>query len=194
MDRQKSGSQLLMTRTTAVSGGLSLLFVCLYRQNHGDIWYTLAVTAVTLVFYHLAMRLAVGWAVKSKAGPRLKPESFWFRQRVWEEKLYQRLHIKHWKKWSPTYIVDNFNFKKHSAEEILRNMCTAELDHELNTVLSFLPLVISLGVDRLRSELWIFAVTGIVAGCFDMYFAVIQRYNRPRLIRLKSRMEKRKWK
>ena len=62
-------------------------------------------------------------------------------------------------------------------------MCQAELVHEVNAAVSFVPLLFSVWVGAFP----IFLITSIIAAGFDLLFAVIQRYNRPRVMRLAVR-------
>lgn len=59
-------------------------------------------------------------------------------------------------------------------------MCQAELVHEVNVILSFLPVVFSYWFGALA----VFIVTSLLAALFDMIFVIMQRYNRPRILRL----------
>ena len=61
----------------------------------------------------------------------------------------------------------------------------AELVHEGIIVLSFAPILASLAF----GATWVFVLTSVLAACYDMLFVVMQRYNRPRILRL---MEKEK--
>lgn len=71
-------------------------------------------------------------------------------------------------------------------------MCIVEVDHEMNVICSFLPLLYALCQPWLRQEWAIFAVTGILALGADVFFILMQRYNRPHMIALQGAWEKRK--
>ncbi len=68
---------------------------------------------------------------------------------------------------------------------MLHNMLQAELVHRIIMVLSFLPLllIIPYGVPG------IFIATSAAACLLDLIFVMIQRYNRPRIVRLLKRCE-----
>ena len=65
-------------------------------------------------------------------------------------------------------------------DELLHNVAQAELVHRIIMVLSFGPLllIIPYGVPM------VFVVTSIVAALIDLQFVIIQRYNRPRVMKL----------
>ncbi|MDE5740910.1 MAG: hypothetical protein K2H90_00505, partial [Oscillospiraceae bacterium] len=107
----------------------------------------------------------------------LKP---WFLPKDFEAGLYKRLGVKRWKNKMPTYNPDTFSLEKHSVEEILGASCQAEIVHEINVIASFVPLLFSLAVGVFP----VFLITSLIAAAFDMIFVIIQRYNRPRILRL----------
>lgn len=150
--------------------------------TNNDVAFTLAVTFATTL-YHFAMRLFVGKTV----GHRFNINNFWFKQKSFEKKLYKFLRVKQWKKIMPTYNPDTYSSKNYSLNEIANTMCRNELIHEIIAVLSFVPISFSLFADTLS----LFITTSIIACLFDLMFVVMQRYNRPRIIKLIEREEKR---
>ena len=168
-----------------LSGGLTLLFYLLYRLFPVGILLSLTITLGT-TFYHFAMRLLVGVIV-----PRLVHEGaenrFWFRQKRFEEKLYGMLRVKQWKKYLPTYAPESFDLRKHSLEEVIHTCCCSEAVHEWIMLLSFLP-VLTIPV---FGAPWVFWITSGLAALFDGSFVILQRYNRPRLIRILDKERKR---
>lgn len=75
------------------------------------------------------------------------------------------------------------DYTKYSWDEIAQASCQAELVHEAIILLSFVPIVFStwFGVTT------VFIITSALAALFDMTFVIIQRYSRPRIIRLIGR-------
>ena len=59
-------------------------------------------------------------------------------------------------------------------------MTKAELDHWLNQIIAISTIFFSL----IWGQLWIFLITAVAAMLFDGQFIVIQRFNRPRLVRI----------
>ena len=168
-----------------LSGCLALLTYLLYRFFPSGILESLTISFGT-VFYHFAMRLLVGAIV-----PRLVHEGAengkWFCQKRFEEKLYGTLRVKQWKTYMPTYSPESFDLKKHSLEEIIHTCCCSEAVHEWIMLLSFLP-VLAIPV---FGAAWVFWLTSMLAALFDGCFAILQRYNRPRLIRILDKERKR---
>ena len=75
--------------------------------------------------------------------------------------------------------------KEHSLEEIANTMAKSEVDHWINEVISLSTLlfIIPWGL------FWAFSISAIASMIFDSQFIIIQRYNRPRIVKL---LEKKK--
>ena len=110
----------------------------------------------------------------------------WFQPKAFESALYQKLRIRKWKKYIPTYNPDSFSLKSNSLEQILQNMCQAEVVHLLIIAASFLPLLLSF----LWDSFGVFLVTSLLSAAFDLVFVIAQRYNRPRFIRLLAKTDR----
>ena len=132
------------------------------------------------------MRLLVGLAYDVGRNNRADYCKPWFRQKTFEPKLYETLRVKSWKGKMPTYEGDLFDPRKHSWDEIAQAMCQAELVHETIAVLSFLPLF---AVRRFGS-FGVFLITSVLSALLDLMFVTMQRYNRPRVVRLAERQNK----
>ena len=168
-----------------LSGALALLTYLLFRLFPAGILESLAITFGT-IFYHFAMRLLVGAIVPALVG-REAEKGFWFRQKWFEEKLYGVLRVKQWKKYLPTYAPESFDLRKHSLEDVIHTCCCSEAVHEWIMLLSFLP-VLTIPV---FGAPWVFWITSGLAALFDGSFVILQRYNRPRLIRILDKERKR---
>lgn len=170
-----------MKAVTAALLGAELLLICLYRAFPCGGLLTAAVTCGT-TGYHFAMRLLVG-ALFSWAAPRHDPSRSWYQLRAWEEKLYKRLNVKALKNRLPTYSPDSFSPRLHSWEEIARTMCRSELVHETIVIFSFCPLLASVWLGAFP----VFLVTSILGAAFDLLFVIVQRFNRPRVLKLAAK-------
>ena len=97
-----------------------------------------------------------------------------------KKKLYKKLNVKQWKSKVPAWSPESFETKHHTLNEIVQAMCNAEVVHELIIVFSFVPILFSLkyGVPL------VFIITSIIAALTDSVFVIIQRYNRPRIVKL----------
>lgn len=158
-----------------VSGG-----ICFYTKTR-----TLLPVAVTsgTIFYHLAVRLAIGSLVDAKYHNRMDYTRKWFQEKAFEKKLYKKLNVRKWKKWLPTFNPQDFNLENRSLEEIIQVTCQAEVVHEVIMPFSFVPILFSIWFGSLE----VFVITSCAAFLFDGIFVIIQRYNRPRLMRLLKR-------
>lgn len=167
-----------LKRLTIASLLLTVVFAVLCRIGHS--WAVpLAITFGTFL-YHFAMRLAVGYVVDRVMGNRADLTRKWYQLKPFEAGLYQALHVKKWKGSMPTYEPSLFDPRLHSWSEIAQAMCQAEIVHEIIAVFSFLPL---LGAIPFGSFV-VFLITSVLAALFDLSFVVMQRYNRPRILKL----------
>lgn len=163
---------------------LTVILIMLYKQLNTDILLTLTVTASTTA-YHFDMRILVGYIVDRIMHNKVDYYKKWYHSLPFETKLYKFLRVKEWKDKMPTYNIDTFSFKKHTLEEIVQSMCQSEIVHETIALLSLLPI----GLIPIFDADLVFIITSILACIIDMMFVIMQRYNRPRLIKL---IEKRK--
>ncbi len=166
---------VIMIATALLSGVLTLLFALLHRHFAAGWLLSVAITFFT-VFYHFAMRLAVGSLVPNRFSHR----STWFQPMGFEAGLYEKLQVKKWKDRMPTYDPRLFSLKENTLEAIVNHMCQAEVVHEIIILLSFIPLLFSLFWDAF----YVFLITSLLSALLDLSFVMIQRYNRPRILRL----------
>ncbi len=159
-----------------------LAFGIAYYFVSKDVLLTFAIIFGTC-FYHFGMRLAVGKGIDAIFRNKMNYNRWWFRERKYEKKFYNFLRVKKWKKHLPTYNSECFDMQKHSVEEIIQATCQAEIVHEINMILSFVPVIFTIWFGSLEA----FLITSSVAFCFDGIFVIMQRYNRPRLRRLLRR-------
>ena len=141
--------------------------------------FSVAVTFGT-IFYHLAVRLVIGGIIDAKYHNHMDYTRKWFQEKPFEKKLYQALKVKKWKKWLPTFNPEDFDLKNRTVEEIIQVSCQAEVVHEVIMPFSFVPIVSSIWF----GSLWVFVLTSCAAFLFDGIFVIMQRFNRPRLMRL----------
>ena len=164
---------------TALSLVLSIVFGVIYGFTKNSVCVPILITIITTL-YHFAMRLLVGFSVDKMFNNKFDYNSKWFKEHSWEKKLYKMLNVKKWKNGMPTWDEDIFNPKKHSWSDIASATCQSEIVHEIIVVLSFLPIIASVWLDGF----WVFFITSLVAGLVDLTFVVMQRYNRPRIIKI----------
>ena len=175
----------IMKVSALSSALLTLLFIILYANTQSSLLLILAITAGPTA-YHFILRLLVGGVFDFLLHNRVDYNAPWFRSKAFERKLYKALRIKKWKGKMGTYDPDSFDPKLHSWEEIACATCQAELVHEVIIVLSFLPLFAAIAFGAFPA----FAATSVLAAGFDAIFVIMQRYNRPRIIKLISAEQK----
>ena len=171
-----------MISIAAIALIVSFVSGALYAFTKSRTFFPVAVTFGT-IFYHLAMRLAIGSLVDAKYHNRMDYTKKWFQEKPFEKKLYKKLKVRKWKKHLPTLNPEDFDLKNRSIEEIIQVMCQAEVVHELIMPLSFVPVVFSIWFGSLD----VFVITSCASFLFDSMFVIMQRYNRPRLMRLLKR-------
>ena len=169
----------VMNFTTAFCFIMTIFTTILYRRSNRGICITLAVTFAATT-YHLGMRLLVGLLYNIGMKNRANYTKKWYQIHPWESRLYQFLKVKKWKGKMPAYSPDTFSNKKHTWDEIAQAMCQSELVHETNIVLSFAPLVASVRFGAFP----VFLITSICSAAFDLLFVIMQRYNRPRIVKM----------
>lgn len=177
--------QKLMKRIAAGTLIVTVLLVILYHSYPMGVILSLAITAGTIC-YHFTMRLIVGSMYNLLMNNRADYRKSWYQQRTWEPGLYEKLQVKNWKGKMPTYDPDLFDPRKHSWDEIAQAMCQSELVHETIVVFSFLPIFASVWF----GSIGVFIITSVIAAGIDMAFVIMQRYNRPRIIRIAERKKK----
>ena len=168
--------------TAVISALATAVLVIVYRFSSCDWLLSAAITAGT-TFYHFAMRLLVGTVV-----PRCikKPMARrWFLQKHFEPRLYAFLRVKQWKDRMPTYDPASFSLHHNSLEQIVHNSCVSEAVHVVIVLFSFVPLLFTF----FWGAFPVFLITSVLSAAFDSCFVVMQRYNRPRLLRILSKKE-----
>lgn len=168
-----------------ISTLLTVAFIGLYQAYEVSISF--AITFGTIA-YHLCMRLLVGEIYDRILHNRVDYNRRWFQVGSTEKKLYKLLRVKSWKTSMPTYDPSVFDPKLHTWDEIAQATCQSELVHETNAVLSFLPILAAIWF----GDLTVFLITSVLAACYDLLFVILQRFNRPRIVKLIKRTENRK--
>ena len=174
-----------MKRMALISVIGTIIFSLLYVKTNLDWIFSTAITFGTIA-YHLVMRLFVGTLVDCILHNQVDYNKKWFHVYPFEMKLYNKLKVKKWKGKIPTYNEELFSIEKRTFHEIAQATCQSEIVHEINAALSFLPLFTT-GV---FGSFMVFLITSVLAACFDLMFVIVQRYNRPLLVKLAKRREK----
>ena len=164
---------------TAIISFLFCLSIILYNLFSLPFIFTVTITLGT-ASYHFIMRLLVGYSINAIFKNKVDCEKWWFKEKKFEKGLYKFLKVKVWKKKMPTFSPHDFSLKDNSLEFILGASCQAEIVHEVIAVLSFLPIAL---IPIFNSPV-AFILTSLLSAIFDLSFAIIQRFNRPRFLSL----------
>ena len=150
---------------------------------------TIEIIAVTLIttFYQACIRPLAGSLIIMKYHNKMNFNLWWFKERKFERLLYKILKVKRWKTAIPTYDKTAFDIKEKNIEEILGATCQAEVVHEIMCVLAFVPLLLIIPY----GQALVFILTSIICAFVDCVCIIVQRYNRPRLVKLYKRIVKR---
>lgn len=162
-----------------VSVSLFVSFYVLFKATDNSVIQALYITFMTFS-YHFVMRLVVGKITYPIFKKHYNYNSWWFTQKPFEKKVYKFLKVKQWKEKVPSWSPGAFSLENNDLHKIAIGMCNAELVHELIVFLGFVPILFSIeyGVPA------VFIITSIIAASFDMIFVIIQRYNRPRIVKI----------
>lgn len=172
-----------MKIVTAISIIALILFSVLFYFSGFEVFKTLAITSGT-VLYHFGIRLFVGTVFDRIFKNRFDFNKFWFKEKAFEAPIYKFLKVKNWKAEMPTANPELFDIKNNGLHNVASAMCQAELIHEINVVLSFVPILATI----FFGDFWVFFITSLLSACYDMIFVIMQRFNRPRIIRIANRI------
>ena len=189
MDKPKmSGSAIFMYIVIALCVAIAAVCFALYYTGtlpHGAVLWT-GVTTFTIL-YHFWGRILLG---KLTACFPIHYRHWWFKERFFEQKLYRILRVRKWKEKVLTFDPAAFDLQLHTYDELACTMSKAETDHWINELLSLTTLLFAL----LWGQFWIFFGTAIAAMLFDAQFIIVQRYNRPHVLRLMERIRQKEHK
>lgn len=155
---------------------LNIVFAIITAITKNIICLSLTITFGTFLF-HCVMRYIVGY---------LSPHCFkynqkYFSEKSFEKRLYKALKVKKWKKYMPSYNADSYQVGKNAnLEDIANTTCRNEAIHTVIAVLSYIPLLFTIWF----GAFWVFLITSIIASTVDFTFVLMQRYNRPRLVKI----------
>lgn len=180
---KKSGPAIFMYSVIIITIIISIICFVLYYGNiyKNDIILWSGITAFTIM-YHFWVRIIMG-NVSKLFKKHINYKQWFFKERKFEKKLYKILRVKDWKGKALTYNPESFSLKTNSLEDLANTMSKSEVDHWINEVISLSTMLFAL----IWGEFWIFFITAIAAMIFDSQFIIIQRYNRPRIVKMIER-------
>lgn len=162
-----------------VSAVCFLMYYGEYTQSSIVLWT--GITAFTIM-YHFWVRIIMG-NVSKLLKKYVSYNQWWFKEKSFEKNLYKFLKVKNWKGKVLTYNPETFDLKNNSLEDIANTMVKSELDHWINEIISLTTLLFAIP----WGAFWIFFVTALAAMIFDSQFIIVQRYNRPRVLKVLNR-------
>ncbi len=154
----------------------------LYKHTGRGLTLTFAIICGT-VAYHFCVRLFIAELFNHFMDNRADCSKKWYQLYRWEERFYKVIRVKQWKQKMPILDPRFFDPAVRTWDEIAQAMCQAELVHETNVVVSFVPIFFATWFGALP----VFLITSILGALSDLVFVFIQRYNRPRVMRMIAR-------
>ena len=158
-------------------------FSLYYGGTSSTVVLWIGIVAFTIM-YHFWVRIIMG-NVSKLFKKHIHYKQWWFKERKFEKKLYKFLRVKEWKGRALTYNPEQFSLKENSLETIVNTMTKSEVDHWINEIISVSTIFFSIP----WGGFWAFFISALVAMIFDSQFIIIQRYNRPRVMKLLEKEE-----
>lgn len=182
MKKRKSNIPIIMFIAMIISAVGTFLCVYAYRQTSNILALYICIILGTVAIHFLIMHISapIVFLIFKK---QFNYNSFWFTPKKFEKTLFKMLKIKRWKTKVPSYDGDEYSLKNHIIEDVIMNMCHAEVVHEVIFVASYLPIIGGVVI----SHWGMIILTSFIFSCCHLIFIMIQRYNRPRVVRLYER-------
>jgi len=178
---KKSGPAIFIYCVIGVALTISLAaFICYYGEFSSSTAILWTGIVAFTIMYHLWMRLIFGNINKLF---HIHHKQMWFKELPFEKAVYKALRVRKWKDKALTYNPELFSLKDRSLEQIADSMAKVEVDHWTNIAISLTTLFFAIW----WGQFWLFFVSAIAAIIFDAQFILIQRYNRPRVVRLMAK-------
>jgi len=151
-----------------------------FTENGAVLWIGIV---SFMILYHFGLRILFGEITNLIKFDYNHP---FFKRKKFEAKLYKLLKVRKWKDKVLTFNPENYDFQNRTLSQLATTMAKSETDHWINEIISVGSIFFSL--------LWglfpVFLITAIAAMLFDAQFIIVQRYNRPVVLRLMERREK----
>ena len=185
MNKKKlSGPAVFMYSVIFMTVILSIVCFSLYYSGTSTKDFVLWIGIVSfMIIYHFGLRILEG-VITNKFN--ISYEHPFYRTRKFEKKLYRILKVRLWKDKGLTFEPDKYDFKSRTLHELATTMAKSELGHGINDAIS----VFSLFFIFVWGCAPAFIITAVLAMIFDAQFIVVQRYNRPIVLRLMKAKKK----
>lgn len=182
----KSGPAIFMHSVIGITLIISLICFYIYYSGVSNSKVVLWTGIVCFtIMYHFWVRIIMG-NVSKLFKKHINHKQWLFKERKFEKNLYKFLKVKDWKDKALTYNPESFSLKEHSLEEIVNTMAKSEVDHWINEAISVSTILFAIP----WGAFWAFFISALAAMIFDSQFIIIQRYNRPRIVKLLEREDR----
>lgn len=184
MKKQKlSGPAVFMYGTILLVAVISAVCFSLYysRSYHSGVILWTGIVSF-MILYHFGLRIFMGEVTRRFA---INYRHGWYKRRSFEMPLYRLLRVRKWKDKVLTFDPAAYDFENRTLEQLATTMAKSELDHWINEVIS----VVSMAFVLIWGCLPAFLISAVVAMLFDAQFIIVQRYNRPIVLRLMERQK-----
>lgn len=165
-------------------------------KNPQSFEFVLYITGILAVFW-FSINFVVPWLVRFLVPKKFFSEDRWlFKERKFESSFYRKIKVSKWKDKLPD-AGKLIHFQRDSLPEdmdeayinrFITECCIAELGHLSVGILGFtsLFLVYLIPGNTQFEHLEVFFVLSVLDLLIQLLFVIIQRYNRPRLIKLRK--------
>ena len=186
MKKQKfSGAAVFIYTVIALTAVIAAVCFGLYYTDTAGSGIVLWTGIVSfMILYHFGLRILFSKITDRIRFDYNKP---FFQPKAFEKKLYKLLKVRKWKDKVLTFNPEAYNFQKRTPHQLATTMAKSETDHWINECLSLLSIFFFL----IWGAFPVFLIQAIAAMLFDAHFIVVQRYNRPIVIKLMEKMKKR---
>ena len=187
-EKRKTYGPLIQNVLTVLGPVICIPAYVLYSNTGGKIYHLIFIFFLVL-FIHGLFRILVPSFLFLIFRYRFDPESFWFSEKSFEKGLYEKMNVKEWKSFVEklSFHPHKFDMEKHDDAFILGYMCHAELCHEITIILDLMTCLMAGNI----IEFIFILILALVLVSLEMSFITVQRYNKPRLLRIKKRKEER---
>ncbi len=180
--KSKKSVPLFMFAILMLSIFIDIISIYALSKTSNDFLYYLFLVSCSVTAHFIIMFISAP-IVTIAFKKNFNYNSFWFAPKKFEKGLYDFLKVKSWKTLFPSYNDNEYSPKIHSYKEIIMNMCHAETVHWVILFASYIPLIFYKIIDKHV----LLIITCVFFSFCHLPFIIIQRYNRPRVIKLNNR-------
>ncbi|MED1204195.1 hypothetical protein [Heyndrickxia acidicola] len=155
-------------------------------------WIAFKITIINTAFW-LVCCFGMAWLVRLFPKSLYHPANGLFKEKSFERKLYKKMNVAVWKdklpEWGKLLSFEKKNLHKDITlayiDQFILETCYAEAGHLGMAAAGFACIFINSSTNFLMALS--FAIANV---CIQLPFILIQRYNRPRLLRLRMKYNK----